>query len=98
MKPFDPSDFPELRKVLSGYLHEDFLHEHTSPAAALKTFAAEASDSERRRVRAEVRRFLDLTAALELADVRALLSQLGARWLPPTREALIAALAAIDAE
>jgi hypothetical protein len=39
-----------------------------------------------------VKRFLEITAPLDFADVLLLLSRLGSRWTPPTREALIAAL------
>jgi hypothetical protein len=92
MTHVDPSDFPELRKVLTGYLHEDFLQDHATAAAALKTFASDASERERERFQDEARRFLDATASLDFVVVRALLSRLGARWIPPTREALAAAL------
>jgi contact-dependent growth inhibition (CDI) system CdiI-like immunity protein len=92
MKHAHASEFPELRKVFTGYLHEDFLEEYATPAAALKAFEGDADESERRRFHAEVKRFLEVTESLDFADVRALMSRLGCRWTPPTREALIAAL------
>jgi hypothetical protein len=92
MKRVHASDFPELRKVFSGYLHEDYLEEHATAAAALRAFEADADEHERRRFHAEVKRFLDVTSPLDFADVRSLLTQLGCRWTPPTREALIATL------
>ena len=94
MKQVKASDFPELRKVFTAYLHEDFLEEHATAAAALKTFIEDANDKERKRFREEAKRFLDATAAMELADVRALLSKLGSRWTPASRTALSAALKA----
>lgn len=92
MKKVHASDFPELRNVLSGYLHEDFLEEHATAAAALKTFHEEADAEERRRFHGEVKRFLEATEPLDFEDVRAILAQLGSRWIPPTRKALITAL------
>jgi len=92
MKRVPASDFPALRQFFGGYLHEDFVEEHGSPAVALKTFEADADEDERRRFRAEVKRFLEVTAPLDFADVLLLLSRLGSRCMPPTREALIAAL------
>ena len=55
-------------------------------------FEADADEDERRRFRADVRRFLEITAPLVFADVLLLLSRLGSRWTPPTREALLALL------
>jgi len=92
MKRIHASDFPELRRVFSGYLHEDFLEEHATPAAALKAFANDADAGEQERFQAEVTRFLAVTSSLEFEEVRTLLTRLGARWTPPTREALTAAL------
>jgi len=92
MKQANASDFPALRKVFSGYLHEDFLEEHASARAALEAFIEDANEKERKRFRAEVTRFLEATSEMELAEVRALLGSLGARWTPPSRKALIATL------
>jgi hypothetical protein len=86
------SDFPELQRVFTGYLHEDFLEEYATPAAALAAFLEDADENERRRFHAEVTRFLDVTAPLDFADVRSLFSRLGSRWAPPTRDALVAVL------
>ena len=85
-------DFPELRRVFSGYLHEDFLAECGTPAAALRRFWTEADPIERRRFQEEAERFLAYTAAFDLDAVRRLVRQLGGRWSPPSRDAVIAAL------
>jgi len=82
------SGFPELRRVFSGYLHEDVLEESGSPEAALKVFWADAAPDERRRFQHEVTRFLAHTSSLDLAAVRALVYQLGSRWTPPSAAAL----------
>ncbi len=36
------SEFPELARVFSGYLHEDFVAQHGSPEAALRAFREDA--------------------------------------------------------
>ena len=87
-----PSAFPELQRVFAGYLHEDVLVEHGSPEAALRAFRADASPAEERRFRREVKRFLAQTSTLDFDAVRALLHELGSRWTPPSREALVAVL------
>ena len=92
MKPPDVSDFPELQRVFSGYLHEDFSAVHATPAAALRAFLHDANPSERRRLVREVKRFLDRTAALDDETLSAFVARLGSRWAPPSREALIAVL------
>jgi hypothetical protein len=97
VKRLKASEFAELRRVFAGYLHEDFLEEHGTAAAAVHAFLQDANTVERQRFSTEARRFLDRTAALDFADVRALLARLGCKWTPPSREALTAALAdAID--
>jgi hypothetical protein len=91
MKP-KASDFPELQRAFTGYLHEDFLEEYETPAAALRAFQDDADQAENRRFRTEARRFLDRTAGLEFNEVRALMARLGCRWTPPSRKALTALL------
>jgi hypothetical protein len=82
------SGFPELRRVFSGYLHEDFLAESGSAEAALGRFWEDADPDERRRFQREVARFLARAAALDADATQELLSQLGCRWRPPSLEAL----------
>jgi hypothetical protein len=86
------SGFPELRRVFSGYLHEDVLVEAGTAGAALQTFWTDAAPGERRRFQREAARFLAVTAPLDLDDLRGLVHELGSRWIPPSREALIAVL------
>ena len=88
------SVFPELHKVFSGYLHEDVLAEAGTPEDALRTFWADADPAERRRFQREVTRFLAHTATLDLDDLRALVHELGCRWIPPSRKSLTALLTA----
>jgi len=82
------SDFPELERVFSGYLHEDFLEEYGTPEAALRAFLEDADSAERRRFQTEARRFLDQIHALDADEASALIARLGCRWTPPSRNAL----------
>ena len=86
------SAFPELREVFSGYLHEDVLAVAGTPEAALQTFRDDASPDERERFQREVKQFLAQTATLDLDELRDLVYQLGCRWIPSSREALVALL------
>jgi len=90
------SGYPELRRAFSGYLHEDFLEDYESPAAALQAFESDADAGERRRFRAEATRFLHATSTLPFAEVVTLLAQLGSRWAPASRDELVAALGPRD--
>src|SRR5947209_15550337 len=81
--------FPELRRVFSGYLHEDFQADGGTPEQALRMFVAEASPAELRRFQREAARFLAQTASLDVEDLRRLLNELGCRWNPPSRDALV---------
>ena len=92
MKGPDVSDFPELQRVFSGYLHEDFTRVHATPAAALRAFLGDANPSERRRFVREVRRFLDRIEDLDDEALSAFVASLGSRWAPSSREALIEVL------
>jgi len=88
MTHLDASRFPELRRVFEGYLHEDFLAEHGSAAAAIAAFRADADAGEARAFRDEARRFLTLTTALDFEDVQRLVTRVGSRWVPASREEL----------
>jgi hypothetical protein len=92
VKRVTAADFPALRRVFAGYLHEDFPVEHGTPAAALEAFLEDADTTECRRFAKDARRFLARTAALEFAAVQELVGRLGSRWTPPSREALVALL------
>ena len=92
MKPPDVSEFPELQRVFSGYLHEDFIQVHATPGAALRAFLGDANPSERRRFVREVKRFLDQATCLDDEALSTFVARLGSRWAPPSREALIAVL------
>jgi hypothetical protein len=86
--------FPELRRVFEGYLHEDFVAEYGSAAAAIAAFRADADAAEARAFRDEARRFLALTSALDFAEVQRLVTRVGSRWIPASREELESLLGA----
>ena len=86
--------FPELQRVFSGYLHEDFVQEHGTPAAALEAFLADANEDELQRFRSEARRLLERTARLDFGQVKELLARLGSSWTPRSREAFVTLLTA----
>jgi|SRR5579872_1063239 len=92
MNYVDPTRFPELRRVFEGYLHEDFIAEYGSAAAAIDAFRADASAVEARAFRDEARQFLALTSGLDFANVQHLVARVGSRWIPGSREELEAVL------
>lgn len=92
MKALKATEFPELQRVFSGYLHEDFVEEHGTAAAALRAFQEDASPAENRRFRAEVQRLLERIDGLKVSEMRTLLATLGCRWSPASRKALVALL------
>jgi len=93
-------DYPHLRQFFEGYLHQDFIQEHRSPARALRAFEADASAAELRRFRAEANRLLARVDSYELEEVRELLAKLGSAWTPRSRAAVAKLLraAAVNAE
>jgi hypothetical protein len=88
------SAFPEIRQVFSGYLHEDVFADAGTPEDALRTYWSDASPRERRRFQREARRLLEHVSTLDLDAMRDLVHQLGSRWVPPSREALVRLLTA----
>ena len=86
------SEFPELERVFSGYLHEDFAAEYGSPEAALQAFRHDASPAEWRRFQREAKRLAGLAEARDFDDICRMVQRLGSRWTPPSRHALITLL------
>ena len=86
------SEFPELERVFSGYLHEDFAAEYGSAEAALRAFHDEASAAEWRRFQREAERLAGLADGGDFEDICRIVQRLGSRWTPPSRHALIALL------
>lgn len=98
MKRRSASEFPQLERVFSGYLHEDFAVDYATPEAALRAFRDDASPAEWRRFQHEAKRLADFANQRGLDDVRQLLQRLGSRWMPPSREALMELLAGVQGD
>lgn len=92
------SDFPELSRVFSGYLHEDFAVEYGTAEAALRAFRKDASPAEWRRFQRELTQLVKLADDRDFDHVCRVLQQLGSRWVPPSRTALIAVLMGVQLE
>lgn len=90
------SEFPELERVFSGYLHEDFAARYGTPEAALRAFREDASPAEWRRFQREAKRLVKLADDRDFDHVCHVLQQLGSRWVPPSRTALVAVLTAVQ--
>lgn len=90
------SDFPELERVFSGYLHEDFVVQYGTPEAALRAFREDASPAEWRRFQREAKRLVRLADERDFDHVCQVLGQLGSRWIPPSRVALVAVLTQVQ--
>lgn len=82
--------FPHLAAFLSGYLHQDFLLEHGTPAGALRAFLQEAGASERDALQQEWRAFIGAVDGLRWRDVREAFTALGGSWRPGSRADLLA--------
>lgn len=90
-----PDQFPHLSTFLAGYLHQDFLLDHKTPADALRAFLAEASAEERESLRRDWRSFLDAGSGLQWRYLRAAFLRLGGAWQPASRAALLALFEAL---
>jgi len=87
-------DYPQLRQFFEGYLHEDFVQEHATPAGAVRAYEADASAAELRRLRAEAKRLLTRVESADIGDIRELLGSLGSKWRPRSKAAAVKLLGA----
>jgi hypothetical protein len=81
-KPFDPADFPALRELFPGYLHQDFTEEYGSAPEAIKGFLADASGDEILQVKEEWTRFRQAAQQWPLPEVQSAVKKLGSAWQP----------------
>jgi len=80
--PFDPGDYSALREMLPAYLHQDFVDEYGSAAAAIKGFIEEASGDEILQVKEDWLRFRKALAGRPLREVQTAIGRLGSAWTP----------------
>ncbi len=89
--------YPALSAVLAGYLHQDFVLDYATPTDAIAAFMKDASAAEQSALRQEWARFARATAQLNWSDAQRAFGRLGGAWRPPSRRALEAAFAALEA-
>ncbi len=85
-------DLPGLALLLDGYFHEDFRAEHGDHEGAARTFAREASASERAEAVAALQRFVSWAEEVSVEEWQEALGMAGGSWRPrslgPVREVL----------
>jgi len=80
--------YPALTEFLSGYLHQDFVAEHGTPAAAYQAFLADASPVEIRNLQQESRALLTATRGASWPATRDAFLALNPGWHPPSQAVL----------
>jgi len=96
---FGDSDLCALRAFVGGYLHQDFVAEHKTPAAALDAYCREAGRREILELESDLDRFIKKTSAIGFGDMRELfVRELHSGWAPPNRAALAHLLRMVRAQ
>ena len=86
---FGDSDLTALRAFVGGYLHQDFVAQHKTPAAALDAYCREAGRREILELESDLDRFMKKTSDIDFGDAKALfVRELHSGWSPPNRAAL----------
>jgi hypothetical protein len=88
----EAEEFPMLSQFVAGYLHEDFVQVHSTPAGAMRAFLADASAAERDQLRQEATRFLSAASTRPWPEVASAFHRLGGAWSPRTRAELASLL------
>ena len=87
-------DFPLLADFFRGYLHQDFVLEHGSPAGALAAYRRDLGPAENDRLTREAAEFRRGTRGRSLADLQRLLAdEFRSAWRPPSARAVETLLA-----
>ena len=95
---FDQSDLPALRAFVGGYLHQDFVADHKTPAIALNAYCREASRKEILELENDLDSFISKTGGMDFGAVRELfVREFCSGWLPPNRAALSRLLRLVQA-
>lgn len=87
-RPLNVNEFPVLAQFAAGYLHEDFVLDHKTPAGAREAFMRDANAAERAAFAQELARYQAEADAAAWADVRAAFASLGGAWQPRSRAML----------
>jgi hypothetical protein len=96
---FGDSDLATLRAFVGGYLHQDFVAEHKTPATALDAYCRDAGRREILQLESDLDRFMDKTRAMGFGHVRELfVRELHSGWAPPNRAALAHLLRMVRAQ
>jgi len=83
------ADYPALEAFFGGYLHEDFVEEHGSPAGARRAFRADADESDLVQFGREASRLLAAVKSLPFHAVAEFVRRdLGSAWSPGSLEDL----------
>ena len=86
---FRDSDLKALRAFVAGYLHQDFVAEHKTPAAALDAYCREADRTGILELESDLDRFMAKTSAMPFVAAREIfVRELHSGWSPPNRAAL----------
>jgi hypothetical protein len=83
MSVMGASNWPHLKSLYRGYLHQDFTAEHGSADNAVQAWLADAGVDNARELSAEWRNFLNVTYGMDLeARTHALRELVGGSWAP----------------
>lgn len=93
-----PERFPHLAAFLAGYLHQDFVLDHQTPAGALKAFLNDAGPKDRTALAADWKAFRSAIEGAGWRETKEALAALGGAWRPDSRAALLALFAALEHE
>jgi len=86
---FRSSDLKALRAFVGGYLHQDFVAEHKTPAGALDAYCREADRAEILELEGDLDHFMAKTSAMPFIAAREIfVRELHSGWAPPDRAAL----------
>jgi hypothetical protein len=86
---FHDSELKALRAFVGGYLHQDFVEEHKTPAGALDAYCRETNRAGILDLESDLDRFIARTSAMPFIAAREIfIRELRSGWSPPNRAAL----------
>jgi hypothetical protein len=78
--------FDALRQFFSGYLHQDFRDEYGSATEAAKAFRDDADPAELAALRADWKKWWNVSQHFPLPEIQKSMHELGAAWLPQSSD------------